>query len=276
MVPAIADTGSAGPPYASAATAASFGVTLDQLHDVRLHASLDASPAPAAVPRPGAVLMPGLGAPVALSTALAEDLASNGFVVLTVDPTPGPGNGAQPPSDSGRPDGRQQQFRHAVDFLTGPHLAALAGPVDATRVAAGGHSIAGADAVQLSLTDPRIAAVFDLDGWLHGPALLTPLHVPALFIEASGFDRPTTAAIGGATRAVTVKLSGATHFDVTDLPCLVPARGPVAGSLQLGAIGCSGTITTNALVRRFLQTVLRDGNPLPDAVDLARGLSGVR
>lgn len=274
--PALAGTGTTEPPYVSAATAASVGVTVDQLRQVRLRATLDATPAPTATPRPGVALMPGLGTPMALSTALAQDLASNGFVVLAVDPTLGSEDPDQPARHDAEPAGRQDQFRRALDFLTGPNVAALAGPVDAGRIAAGGHSIAGADAVQLSLTDSRIAAVFDLDGWLHGPALTTPVEVPALFVEASGFDPPTTAAIGRSTRAVTVELSGATHFDVTDLPCLAPALGPMAASLGLGTIGCTGSTTSNALVARFLRAVLHDGAPAPDATDLARGLAGIR
>ena len=273
--PALPGSGTGQPPYTSAATAASLGVTADVLHDARLRATFDALPAATATPRPGVLLMPGWGSPMALSTSLAQDLASNGYVVLSVEPTLGTEDPDHLPADPAKPARRLEQLRTALDLMTGPTIAALAGPVDANRVAAGGHSIAGALAMQVSLTDPRIAAAFDLDGWLHGPALDTPIEVPALFVEASGFDAPTDAAIARATHAVTVGLAGATHFDVTDVPCLVAALGPNAALLGLGTIGCTGSTTTNSLVERFLNAALHDGRSTPDAADLARALPGV-
>ena len=110
----------------------------------------------------------------------------------------------------------------------GRQISKLAGPVDAERIAVGGHSIAGAVAFQVAITDPRVHAVFDLDGWLHGPALTTPVKVPALMVNASGLEPNTSAVIARTPNAVTVKLAGATHGDVTDLPCIAPALGPMA------------------------------------------------
>ena len=100
-------------------------------------------------------------------------------------------------------------------------------------------------------------AVFDLDGWLHGPALRTPVAVPALMIDASGLERASQAIIARTAHAVTVNLAGATHLDVTDLPCLVRGLGAAARLIRLGSIGRAGTTTTNAVVLRFLDTVLR-------------------
>ena len=220
--------------------------------------------------------MPGWGAPMAVYTTLAEDLASSGFVVLSIDPALGTEDGNQLPPDPSTPARRLEQLSAAIDFLTGPDVAALAGPVDPSRIGAGGHSIAGALAVQASLTDRRIAAVFDLDGWLHGSALDTPVRVPALFVEASSFDEPTNTAIARSSSAVTVQLAGAAHFDVTDAPCLASALGPAADALGLGTIGCTGSTTTNALVERFLDTVLRQDEAAPRVAVISRGLVGVQ
>ena len=151
----------------------------------------------------------------------------------------------------------------------------MVGRVDARRIAVGGHSLAGARAFQASLGDTRIAAVFDLDGWLHVPALTTPVTVPALVVDASGLEPATKAIIARTPEAVTVELEGATHGDVTDLPCLVPALGASASALGLGAIGCTGTTTTNAIVLRFLDAVLGHGRPTPSSSSLASGLDGV-
>ena len=126
------------------------------------------------------------------------------------------------------------------------------------------------------LTDRRVHAVFDLDGWLHGPALEAPVTVPALMIDVSGLEPATRAVIGRTATAVTVKPAGATHLDVTDVPCLARGLGAAAHLIRLGTIGCAGTTTTNAVVLRFLDTVLRDGKPTPSAADLTRGLTATR
>jgi hypothetical protein len=211
---------------------------------------------------------------MALSTALAEDLASNGYVVLAVDPTLGSENRLVLPADTARPGRRLEQLAATLAYLTGPEITRFVGPIDAERIAVGGHSIAGSVAFQASLTDERIAAVFDLDGWLHGSALTTPVSVPALVIDASGLEPATKAIIDRTATAVTVKLDGATHADVTDLPCLVPALGAVAPLLGLGTIGCTGTTTTNAVVQRFLDSVLKKHRRAPSAADLTAGLQG--
>jgi dienelactone hydrolase len=274
--PAVAGTGSGAPAYIAPERASALGLTLEDVERVHLRARLDAPPAATTSPRPGVVLMPGWGAPMALYTALAQELASHGYVVVTVDPALGMEDPNALPPDPADPAQRFDQLSSALDLLTSPTLATMAGLVDTERIAVGGHSIAGAVAVQASLVDPRIAAVFDLDGWLHGPALEVPVDVPALFVAASGFDGPTSAAIGRSTTAMTVELAGATHFDVSDVPCLAPALGPKAVPLGLGTIGCTGAMTANALVTRFLDAVLRDGRPTPDAAALAVGLAGIR
>lgn len=78
------------------------------------------------------------------------------------------------------------------------------------------------------------------------------------------------------SRSVVVAKGPATHLDVTDLPCLVPALGPIAPAFGLGTIGRTGTITTDAVVVRFLNMVLRDRKQTPSAARLTRGLAGVQ
>lgn len=102
---------------------------------------------------------------MALSTTLAQDLASNGYVVVSVDPTLGTEDRSRLPADTANPARRLDQVTAALNFATGPHIAAVAGPVDPSKLAVGGHSIAGAIAFQTSLADPRVHAVFELDGW---------------------------------------------------------------------------------------------------------------
>lgn len=261
--------------YIDHATASDLGLSPGQLDDVTVRATVDPAPAPAGMPRPAVVLMPGWGNPMAVSTALAQDLASNGYVVVAVDPTSGTEDRNSMPADPARPARRLEQVAAALDFATGPDIDALAGPVEANRIAVGGHSIAGAVAFQVALTDPRVHAVFDLDGWLHGPALTTPVKVPALAVDASGLDPDSKAVIARTAHAVTVHLAGATHLDVTDLPCLVPALGSMAPLLRLGSIGCTGTTTSTTVVRRFLDAVLTRGGPTPGPALLTAGLKGL-
>ena len=272
--PAQRDTGTGIPIYLEDKSAAALGVTAKQLQGVVPRASVNADAVPTAQPRPAVILMPGWGSVMALSTALAQDLASNGYIVVTADPIFGSENGSTLPGDLTKPGRRLDQIAAALDFVTGLEITKLVGRVDATKIAIGGHSIAGAIAFQIGMTDPRVHAVFDLDGWLHGPSLTTPIAVPALMVDASGLEPATRAIIARSSTAVTVKVSGATHYDVTDLPCLVPALGAAAAALPLGSIGCVGTTTTNAVVLRFLDTVLRDAKPTPSSASLTSGLAG--
>jgi dienelactone hydrolase len=271
--PARRGTGTGDVPYVTEAVAASQGTTIEQLHDVRVRARENAEPLPGA-PRPAVVLMPGWASAMAVSTSLAQDLASNGYVVVAVDPALGTEDAATLPNDIANPARRLDQVAAALAYVVGPHIAALAGPVDPTRVAIGGHSIAGAVGYQVSLTDRRVHAVFDLDGRL--PAnVARATAVPVLVIDASGIGAASAALIARTPHAVTVRLEGATHFDVTDLPCLAQAFGPDGTSaLGLGSIGRSGTTTTDAVVRRFLDAVLRNGRAVPTVMMLTAGLEG--
>ena len=273
--PAKRGTGTGAPAYIDGTSVAKLGVTTSQLARVRPQASVDAVPAPTTTPRPAVVLMPGWGNPMAVSTTVAQDLASHGYVVVAVDPTPGSENGNAMPADPADPARRLDQVGAGIEFAVGRRISKLAGPVDAERIAVGGHSIAGAVAFQVAITDPRVHAVFDLDGWLHGPALTTPVKVPALMINASGLEPNTSAIIARTPDAVTVKLAGATHGDVTDLPCIAPALGAIASTLDLGTIGCAGTTTATAVVRRFLDTVLKHRASTPSVSQLTSNLQGV-
>ena len=272
--PARPGTGSGAPVYLSAKTATAHGLPAQYLKHAVLRASMNAEPVSTSTARAAVVLMPGWGLPMAVSSALAQELASNGYVVIAVDPASGSEDGNQMPADPANPGRRRQQLAAALAFVTGPRIAAIAGPVDVNKIAVGGHSIAGAMAFQTALVDARVHAVFDLDGWLHGPALTTPVRVPALMLNASGLEPGTLAVVARTPSAVTVKLRGATHTDVTDVPCLLPTAA-ARKQLGLGTIGRVGTTTTNAVVLRFLNAVLRDGQAPPSVASLTKGLAGI-
>ncbi|MFE6051577.1 alpha/beta hydrolase family protein [Kitasatospora sp. NPDC056446] len=182
---------------------------------IRTHARRDAPALPGGR-RPVVLYSPGLGDPRTWGTALVEDLASRGYVVVTVDHTyeasevAFPGGDLAPsvlPGMLGQPDldigavlrkalaTRVDDTRFVLDQLaclggrrglpTG-----LAGALDLDRVGMVGHSAGGFTALQAMHDDPRIAAGINMDGQLHfpGPDGRTGVSLPS--VAEDGLDRP--------------------------------------------------------------------------------------
>ncbi|MBP0452692.1 esterase [Kitasatospora sp. RG8] len=181
---------------------------------VRTHAGQDAPVLPGGGPRPVVLFSAGLGDPRTWGTGLVEDLASRGYVVVTVDH----------PYDASEvefPDGRLVES--ALPGLAGPgtdigallrkalqtrvddtrfvldELAALrtdgrlparlAASLDLTRIGMAGHSAGGFTAAQAMHDDPRIAAGVNLDGQFHFPGPDgTGVHLGS--VAEDGLDRP--------------------------------------------------------------------------------------
>ncbi|MEU1289329.1 esterase [Kitasatospora sp. NPDC005856] len=182
---------------------------------IRTHARKDA-PALTGGPRPVVLYSPGLGDPRTWGTALVEDLASRGYVVVTVDHTyeasevafPGgdlatsvlPGMLAQPGLDIGAVlrkamDTRVADTRFVLDQLAAlggrPGLpAGVAGALDLGRIGMVGQSAGGFTALQTMHDDPRIAAGVNMDGQMHfpGPDGHTGVFLPS--VAEDGLNRP--------------------------------------------------------------------------------------
>ncbi|RKE22986.1 esterase [Streptomyces sp. TLI_171] len=180
---------------------------------VRTHARAGAPVLPGG-PRPVVLYSAGLGDPRTWGTALVEDLASRGYVVVTIDHTYEASEVAFPdgrlatsvlPGMLGRPDldigavlrrsmaARVEDTRFVLDRLACPGApglpAGLSGALDLTRVGMAGHSAGGFTALQTMHDDPRIAAGVDLDGQLHFPGPDgTGVFLPTL--AEDGLDRP--------------------------------------------------------------------------------------
>ncbi|MEU1669111.1 hypothetical protein ABZ547_37165 [Streptomyces sparsogenes] len=175
-----------------------FGRVLHEaLAGVRVHA-VDVAPVASGPLRPLVLLSPGLGEYRAGLTALAEDLASRGFVVASVDH---PCDAAAVEFPDGRvvlhhepkdqEDGatadletrylatRVADLRFVLDQLLAPHS-----PwhclLDTARIGAAGHSLGGAAVAELARLDTRPAAIAVLDGSLFGQVLSTGLELPVL------------------------------------------------------------------------------------------------
>ncbi|MFE9407020.1 alpha/beta hydrolase family protein [Streptomyces sp. NPDC006530] len=228
-----------------------LGVDPARVGDVdatRTHARSGARPAPGS--HPLVVLSPGFGAPRYSLTTLAEELASRGYVVASLDHayesvgTSFPGGRlltcvACTAMENGAPGSRVTGARTAdvsylLDRLTGPHPAwRHAGAIDKGRIGMAGHSIGGAAAVAAMARDGRIGAGVNMDGAFWDVLPLTGLDGrPFMMLGADdghrpgGKDRTWDAmwpALDGWKRWLTV--AGAEHLTFSDEPVIAAHFG---------------------------------------------------
>ena len=214
---------------------------------------------------PVILLKSGFGALALDYSALAEDLASRGYVVVGMDAPYSAGVVAFPdgriitrsPAGSPSTSGPREPFDRlvaiwaadssfvlnklkAVDETSGN---LLAGHLDLGSVGSVGHSFGGASAAQFCALDSRCKAGVDLDGQLFGSFSATPIRAPFMFLltDHSGeHDQQLILAqiqqvydhLPPGRLAVTIR--GARHFNVSDMAFV---RQPVFLSRAIGAIG---------------------------------------
>ncbi|MGD0698884.1 MAG: hypothetical protein ABSA02_03265 [Trebonia sp.] len=174
------------------------GIPEDTLSAVETNAVSDARPAGRPHSLPLVVLSPGFTNSRSTLTALAEDLASHGYVVAGIDHTyeshatafpdgrvttclarERRGNGFQEKVAAGR----AADVSFVLGELTGADPAwPGAGLIDPSRMAMAGHSACGAAAIAAMLADSRIRAGIDMDGStaapIPGEGLARPLSSP--------------------------------------------------------------------------------------------------
>lgn len=186
--PALLPSGREAPFMSAQVSTAAFGT--DALSTVRTHATIDAVPLPGQ--RPLVVLSPGFGMSRVSLTALAEDLASKGYLVAALDHTyeavvEFPGGRLEPclnctgQGDADVVRSRVKDIRFLLDRLTGP---ASGFAVDCSRIAVVGHSIGGASAVEIAGEDSRVAAAVNMEGTFFTPPPTRPLAKPVLLMGA--------------------------------------------------------------------------------------------
>jgi predicted dienelactone hydrolase len=149
---------------------------------------------------PVLIFSPGFGAPRAWYTGLAAELASRGYVVVTLDhPYETPVTQLADGSFANRIDTSPLDIDARDDWMAGQQgirasdlqftldrliegAGRLKGHLDLSRVVAIGHSFGGATAVAASGRDPRIAATVNIDGTPYGDVPV--LHHPFLLLQS--------------------------------------------------------------------------------------------
>jgi dienelactone hydrolase len=176
------------------------GVPPDALSKVRTNAAVGATPTGQQHSLPLVVLSPGFTNSRSTLTALAEDLASHGYVVAGIDHTYESFATAFPDGRvttclsrearrrrSGFQEkvsaGRAADVSFVLDELTGAHPAWPGGGlIDPSAMAMAGHSAGGAAAIAAMLADSRIRAGLDMDGATAAPIPEAGLSRPFLFL----------------------------------------------------------------------------------------------
>ena len=272
--PARVNTGTGQHRYLDPKLLPGLGVPVEMFSTLTTTSRVGATPLPAGSPRPVVVLAPGFGSLIALSTSLAEHLASHGYVVVAVQPDLA-GEAADMMPNEAHGAARTSQIAASLDMIASPAFARLVGPVDQHRIALGGHSYAGSIAFNVSLHDRRVAAVFDLDGRLFAEAATTPTKVPSLVVTSTGGTADVQQlqdTVRAGRKTVAVGLLGAQHYDLTDAPAIGGLLRTTGISFDVGTIGAVATSNTSAIVQRFLDAVLNGERHVPTAASLLDGL----
>lgn len=253
-------------------------VAVRGLRYVRDHARAGAQVA-AAGPWPVVLLSPGNATNVAFYAALAEELASAGFVVVGVDhpyqvaAVAVDGGVATYDATADRLPAEQaddavaakiservadltfaldRMSTLAADAAPGGDDAWLAGHVDLTRIAVIGHSNGGIAAMELCRRDPRILACANLDGQSAGGPFSTspevgPPRQPTLVVTKERSVHPVIEERYEEAGALRVVVPAAAHDHFADAALFRPTLNPFARTQDR-------VITvTRGFVRAFLE-----------------------
>jgi len=260
------------------------------------HAVRDAPAADRTGPRPVLLYSPGFGEPRTWGTTLVTELASRGYVVVTIDNTyespevQFPNGSLATLNLSGDPDAfikkavavRVRDTGFVLDQLgvlnsgrnpdvDGTRLpTSLSGTLDLTEVGMFGHSAGGSTAAMAMAADPRITAGLNMDGnlaWLDGSLLPVAEHGldrPFLLLGKDGRTdtgpgwQAFLAATTGWARQLTLR--GSEHATFTDAEALLPQLGLPSDvrTKDIGTIDPAEAIRTQkAYVAAFFDRWLR-------------------
>ncbi|BCJ39395.1 hypothetical protein GCM10010168_63570 [Actinoplanes ianthinogenes] len=228
-----------------------FGFPADVVRSTTTHARTGAPVDRAAGGRPVILYSPGLGGDRGTGTALVEELAAHGYIVVTIDHTHDatevefPGGrvetGAIPPEIDDQVIARATAVREADTRFVLDRLAVLnAGPgilrgaLDLNRIGMFGHSLGGSTTAATMHDDRRVKAGVNLDGTLVGAAAVAGSGRPFLLLSSDHGAEPEDptwdtfwANQRGWKRELT--LSGSTHASFNDSEVFYPQLAPVLG-----------------------------------------------
>ena len=238
---------------------------------------------------PVLVYIPGLGGRRFHNTALAQDLASHGYVVVAVDDTQ-PSVGFDFSSELGlkrtltegdrkvRLQARDiENVLDALEKLDAAPSGIFSHRLSLEHVGVFGFSFGGAVAAQIARTDRRVVAAVDLDGAIFGDVRLDGASKPFLFMTGgneienafeAAFDRENIAAlVRGLERhgGYVVTVDGMDHLNFSDAGVLPSLRHTGVGPID----GGRGARIVARYVRGFFDRYIRGGTARPFGVDEA-------
>jgi dienelactone hydrolase len=267
-----------------------MGILKRQTNAIRTNATENSSLAPALHGYPVIVFVPGLGPIASDYTILAEDIASQGYVVvaptmtysaqMVVFPdghvarsTPA-GN---PPDDTAPTELDQllgssvlletwvADIRFVLDQLKVLNTTAsgrFAQQLELEHIGIIGHSYGGATAAETCHLDSRCKVVVNMDGWLYGTIVKQGLQQPFMFIssETLSCDVPCEQAqhrLQNLYRhskygSVQLTIKGALHFNFTDIALLMLPQA----TRSMGLIGSSDPQRVLRLTSDYLMAFL--------------------
>ncbi|AXK37189.1 alpha/beta hydrolase [Streptomyces armeniacus] len=156
----------------------------------------------------GAVAVaPGFTATQSSMAWYGERLASQGFVVFTIDTL----------TTADQPASRGRQLLAALDYLT--QRSDVADRIDATRLGVMGHSMGGGGSLEAAKSRPSLQAAIPLTGW-NTDKSWPEVQVPTLVVGADGdtiapvrsHSEPFYESLPSSLDRAYLELNGASHF----------------------------------------------------------------
>ena len=153
------------------------------------------------------VIAPGFTAGASSYAGLAERVASHGFVTFAIDTN----------SRLDFPPSRGQQILAALDYLV--EDSSVRTRIDATRLAAAGHSMGGGGTLEAARARPSLQAAVPLQPW-HTTKSWSTIRVPTMIIGAendsvasvTSHSEPFYNSIPSSSEKAYVELNGESHF----------------------------------------------------------------
>ncbi|MET9852539.1 dienelactone hydrolase family protein [Streptomyces sp. NPDC006450] len=153
------------------------------------------------------VISPGFTATQSSIAWLGPRLASQGFVVLTIDTL----------TTLDQPDSRGRQLLSALDYLTG--RSTVRSRIDGSRLGVMGHSMGGGGTLEAAKSRPSLQAAIALTGW-NTDKSWPEIKTPTLIVGADGdtiapvatHSEPFYTSLPSSLDKAYLELNNATHF----------------------------------------------------------------